>query len=290
MAIKGGTDTACDSAYSQFIVDAYNNGTVSMSDLQTAGVRFMRAVFSLGIMDPPSRVPYNSYGPERVDTAAHRQLAFEAATQGIVLLQNNPSPRSPNGPSTPLLPLQPLLLEGKKVAMIGPNANATRTMLSNYHGDNTVVMGQSPLLAMQRRATAVGFSVGYAPGCVGIACANNSLFSDATTLAASSDLAIVVVGLCSDDCPNPSEDNQIHESEAWDRVNITLPGMQEDLVRAVLATGVPTIVALMHGGAISFNYPTSDIPAILDVHYPGEWSNMSCNIVGVTNGSTHVVI
>jgi beta-glucosidase-like glycosyl hydrolase len=98
---------------------------------------------------PVLQVPYTAYGPERVDTAEHRQLAFEAAIQGIVLLQNNVSATSPNGPGTPLLPLQRARLAGKKVAVVGPNAAATQTLLSNYHGTNTLVEQHSILLAFQ---------------------------------------------------------------------------------------------------------------------------------------------
>ena len=113
-----------------------------------------------------------------MDTAAHRQLAFEAALQGIVLLQasanedglarflsalriathsrasypqNNATPGSTNGVGAPLLPLQRTQLAGKKVAIVGPNAAATQTLLSNYHGTNSVVNNHSILAAFQVR-------------------------------------------------------------------------------------------------------------------------------------------
>ena len=55
--------------------------------LQAAASNLMRQVIDVGLLDPPQRIPYSSYGPERVDTPLHRQLAYEAALQGIVLLQ-----------------------------------------------------------------------------------------------------------------------------------------------------------------------------------------------------------
>jgi xylan 1,4-beta-xylosidase len=164
-------------------------------------------------------VPYTSYGPERVDTPLHRQLALEAAQQGIVLLQNNASVTSPNGPGTPLLPLQRALLAGKKVAVVGPNAAATQTLLSNYHGLNTLVQNQSVLAALQRSGAAAGFSVATAPGCIdptsgntSIACPDNSGFAAAIAAVTGADVALVVVGLCSDNCPD-SLDRAIHEGE-----------------------------------------------------------------------------
>ena len=88
---------------------------------------------------------------------------------------------------------------------------------------------------------AAGFSVAYAPGCldgpsgapssnVSIACATDAGFADALAAAQGAAVAVVVVGLCSDNCPSPA-DGPIHEGEGWDRVNISLPGLQEALVQ-----------------------------------------------------------
>jgi beta-glucosidase-like glycosyl hydrolase len=261
----GGTDVACDSAYPTYLYAAYQNGSISLGDLQSAATNLFRQasgaecrgaavvvvevtqldgsaagrsslvqrstnicvparavrvqVFAIGLMDPPALVPYTAYGPERVDTAAHRQLAFEAAIQGIVLLQNNASANSPNGPGTPLLPLQRARLAGKKVAVVGPNAAATQTLLSNYHGTNTLVQNQSVYAALLRVGAMAGFSVTTAPGCIdaasgntSIACVNSTGFAAALAEVAGADVALVVVGLCSDNCPDAGDRN-VHEGE-----------------------------------------------------------------------------
>lgn len=257
----GGTDVACDTAYPAYMYAAYQNGSIDIADMRAAATNLFRQVrycgdqvysstvppplaiqvFALGLMDPPSSVPYSSYGPERVDTAAHRQLALDAALQGIVLLQNNVSLNSPNGPGTPLLPLQRsrlsgashrmmhpfcmcsvnfiLFVAGKQVAVVGPNADATLTLLSNYHGSNALVANQSVLAAMQRQGFMAGFSITTAPGCIdptsgnaSIACNVSAGFADAIAAVTGSDVALVVVGLCSDNCPD-ADDQHIHESE-----------------------------------------------------------------------------
>ena len=51
----GGTDTACDSAYPAYLLAAYNNGSVSLGDLQAAGTNFLRQAFELGLLDPPEQ-------------------------------------------------------------------------------------------------------------------------------------------------------------------------------------------------------------------------------------------
>ena len=78
-----------------------------------------------------------------------------------------------------------------KIAMIGPHANATQDMLSNYHGTNTLVNSHSPLQAFGRRSSV---SLQYAMGC-DINCQSDSGFADAVKIAQNSDYAIVFLGL-----------------------------------------------------------------------------------------------
>lgn len=112
----------------------------------------------LGMLDPPgSQLYVNSLGPKDVDTAASRALSLRAASEAIVLLRNE----------NQLLPLRSTL----KLAFIGPHANSTQSLLSNYHGSNTLVKSHSPLLAAQ----AAGLDVSYSRGCTSLQ-TNNSLW------------------------------------------------------------------------------------------------------------------
>ncbi len=72
------------------------------------------------MFDPPDFQPYMQIGPEVVNSDEHRQIAQETAQQAIVLLKNEGN----------LLPLS----KKSTVAVIGPNSNVTRTLLSNYYG------------------------------------------------------------------------------------------------------------------------------------------------------------
>jgi beta-glucosidase len=89
--ILAGTDVNCGSVYSGNIVQAVGEGLMALEDVAAAGRRFLNVVFGTGLFDPPERVPYNSYDPEKVDSLANRRLAFEAAVQGIALLANSPT-------------------------------------------------------------------------------------------------------------------------------------------------------------------------------------------------------
>ena len=128
---------------------------------------------------------------------------------------------------------------GRRVAVVGPLANASQTYLGNYSPINTLVNNQSLLAAVQRRGVADGFSVAYAPGCAGVACPNSSGFGDAVAAAAGADVALVVLGLCSDSCPGGAADAAVREGEGHDRTSLELPGLQTALaqVRSMMKRG-----------------------------------------------------
>lgn len=241
-AIEGGDDVNCGSFYGAHLLQAVRNGAVSQRDLDVAVARLLRQAIELGILDSAADVPWRRLTPDAVDSPAARALALDAARQSIVLLKNRGE----------LLPLDARTL--RTVAVIGPNANATQTLLSNYHGDNTLVQRHSLLMALQR----VLPDVRYARGCA-IDSPDRQGFAAAEQAARSAQVAIVAVGL-----------DGSQEEEGHDRETITLPGVQEELVRAIVATGTPTVVVLINGGQLAIEWIKDNVPAIVEAFYPGE--------------------
>jgi beta-glucosidase-like glycosyl hydrolase len=143
-ALRGGCDSDCGSTFDAHMLDALAVGNVLPSDVAQAARRLIKPSVELGLLDPPGTHPWSSLGRNDVDTAAGRQLAFEAGVQAITLLQNRAVPvtddvdNSTGGTasrgSKPLLPLG----RDTKIAVIGVPANFTTEMLANYHGWNTV--------------------------------------------------------------------------------------------------------------------------------------------------------
>jgi beta-glucosidase len=62
----------------------------------------------------------------------------------------------------------------------------------------------------------------------------------------------------------------INEGEGRDRAYLDLPGPQEDFIKALVATGVPTVVVLIDGSAVTMNNWIGAVPAIVEAWYPGE--------------------
>ena len=118
-AVHAGCDSNCGPDYTQGLPDAIGNKTLSLSDLENATRRLLHHRFRLGLFEPDHpAVPRATLAA--VDSVAHRALALKAAAQGLVLLQNRPA----GAMGKPLLPLKP---KGT-VAVVGPNANATKNL------------------------------------------------------------------------------------------------------------------------------------------------------------------
>jgi len=167
----------------------------------------------------------------------------------------------------------------KKLAFLGPHANATKSMLSDYFGTSHLVDTNSPLQVAKR----AGLSVAYEPGhSLDPASNDTSLIPKAVAAAKASDIAILFVGLCADNCATRVED------EGNDRPDILLPGAQGPLVEAVLSTGVPTIVVLLNtGGPVDISMAKAKASGVMHSFYPGEFGGDAIinTLLGVSNPS-----
>eukprot|EP01052_Picozoa_sp_SAG31_P006123 SAG31_NODE_278_length_18608_cov_10.304284_15_plen_455_part_00 len=199
-----------------------------------------------------------------IDSPAHRKLALTAAQDGMVLLKNDAQ----------ALPLKPT----DHVALLGPAANATFVMQSNYQGYSRLVLENSPLLAMQRR---LGKKLQYAAGCGYGADPEAPHGDDASITAAvaaakSADAAVVIVGIVPSSINygtggSSQPDPNAIESEGHNRLGIVLPGRQQELIARISAVNRRTIVVFIHGGAVTLDSNISArVPAFLDANYPGQ--------------------
>ena len=128
--------------------------------------------------------------------------------------------------------------------------------MSNYHGTNTVVDSHSPWLAITAMLGAN--KVQYAQGC-DISSTDTSHIAEAVSAAKASDVAIVFIGI-----------NSHIEGEGHDRTSIELPGVQEQLVEAVMGANKNTVVVLINGGQLAIEWISTNVPAIVEALYPGE--------------------
>jgi beta-glucosidase len=249
------------------LVQQVKDGTVSMATLDRAVTKVLSAKFLLGLFDNPYVDPDEA---EKInESPEHRALALKAAHEAITLLKNDNN----------LLPLDRNKIHS--IAVIGPNAG--RVELGEYSGGPT-----HKVSILQGIKDKVGdrIAVSYAEGCkitqgdpknhgepnwfsddVKLAdpVQNAKEIEEAVKVAKGSDVAIVVVG------ENVETSREGYaENHLGDRDNLDLVGQQNDLVRAVVETGKPTIVFLLNGRPLSVNYAAEKASAIFEGWYLGQ--------------------
>jgi hypothetical protein len=247
--LRAGVDIGCDSYLAQpnLITNAVADGAITTSDVDTAITRLLTLRFMLGEFDPADQQPMRQIPPSVVCTAENLALAESAAAQGIVMLQN----------TNKALPLSRSAI--RNVAVVGPTSNSSITNGGpNYNGIpcNGVGTGGEAITVLQAlQAATPSMNVAYAQGC-DIACQSTSGFNAAVQAASTADATVVVVGI-----------DQTIEDEGLDRINITLPGFQNQLISQVCgASKGPCILVILSGGSQDIS---SVLPSVDAAFYAG---------------------
>ena len=275
MSLAAGVDVELPTmdCYGQPMIDAVHSGRIPEALVDQAVGRLLRMKFALGLFEQPYVDP--TVVAARFDTAEQRQLAYTIAQKSLVLLKNENN-------------LLPLTKELGAIAVIGPNADDVRNLVGDYsypaHIELLLAMkgaglSETPLpddldmaatfVPIQSVLTAIRAKVSpttqihYAKGC-DVLGESTAGFADAIAAAQQADVAIVVVGDKSGltlDCST---------GEFRDRSTLTLPGAQEELVKAIVATGKPVVVVLTNGRPVSSPWIAENVPALLEAWFPGE--------------------
>jgi beta-glucosidase len=146
-AVRAGCDLSCGDEYAS-LEEAVGKGLIRKEEIDTSVRRLFTARYRLGMFDPPDMVPFARIPYSANDGKRHRELALKAARESIVLLKNEGN----------LLPLSKNL---KKIAVIGPNADAVDVLLGNYNGTPSAPV--TPLQGIRNRvspSTSVLYAVG----------------------------------------------------------------------------------------------------------------------------------
>lgn len=235
---------------------AVDNGKISQETLDKRVAEILRIKFRLGLFDNPYR-GNGKQAEQIVHSKEHQAVSLEAARQSLVLLKNE----------TNLLPLSKSI---RSIAVIGPNANEQTQLICRYGPANapikTVYQGIKELLPHTE--------VIYKKGCDIIdphfpeseildfpkTAEEVQLMEEAIRAAKQAEVVVMVLG-----------GNELTVREDRSRTSLNLPGRQEELLKAVCATGKPIILVMLDGRASSISYAAAHIPAILHAWFPGEF-------------------
>ncbi|QNK76422.1 beta-glucosidase BglX [Winogradskyella sp. PAMC22761] len=278
-ALKAGVDMdmAGDSpsipvAFVKTLKESYENGKVSMNDIDTAVRRMLTAKFQLGLFDDPYKYCDVNRAKTEIFTPENKAFARKVAAESMVLLKNEDQ----------LLPIK----KSGTIGLIGPLAKATNNMAgtwsvatdqeksnSVFDGLTEVVGDKATLLyakgsnidydlGLEQRATMFGKDIPRDGR------TDKQLLDEALQVAARSDVIVATIG----------ESAEL-SGESSSRTDLGIPQVQKDLLNALLKTGKPVVLVLFTGRPLVLVEENENVPAILNVWFPGSEAGLAISDV-----------
>lgn len=242
-ALTAGVDMDMESGlYHAHLAALVRSGDVSQAVVDEAVRRVLRVKFAMGLFEHP-------YTDEKTEMGApspeHREIARKAAEESFVLLKNDKH-------------TLPLAAAAKTIALIGLMADSQQDMLGSWGAEGRPADAVTLKTALETRAAKNGGHVVYEKATAEV---TNTApdFSAAVNAAKSADVVVLALG----------ETAGTMTGEAGSRVYLDLPGTQEQLLRAVVGTGKPTVLVVFSGRPLVLNWADGNVGAIVEAWFPG---------------------
>lgn len=241
-AIIAGSDMDMESnSYRYNLAELVKEKKVPIELIDDAVKRILRKKFELGLFEDPFKYCNSEREKAALNDPNHRIAARNIARKSIVLLKNEKN-------------ILPISKETKTIAFIGPLVKERKQNLGFWSVElpevdyDKFVVSQWEGLQNKVGNTA---KLLYAKGCE-IDGDNKDGFAEAIRVANQADVVILSVG-----------ERRDMSGEAKSRSSIGLPGVQEELIKAIYATGKPVVVLINAGRPLIFNWTADHVPAIL---------------------------
>ena len=245
-ALNAGIDMDMTGAvYLKYLRRSLDEGRVSLRQIDDAVRRILRQKFLLGLFDDPYRYLDSLRERETLGKPEFRAKAREIAVRSIVLLKNDGG----------VLPLDPS--SRMTVALVGPMVSERASLNGAWAGSGVREESVTLLEGLTKRyaGTAVRFIT--AAGC-DLTTDDRSGFAAAVTAARRADIVVAAMG-----------EHYDWSGETASRSDITLPGAQRDLLRALEATGKPVVLVVLSGRPLDLSWEHAHLEAIVEAWYPG---------------------
>jgi len=240
LAANAGSDMDMESrSYTKELATLVKEGKVKMTVIDDAVRRILRKKIEMGLFENPFRYSDLQREERNWNNPEHRQVAVDIARKSIVLLKNEKN-------------ILPLSNKAGTIALIGPFVKAKSDHLGfwSYDWPDDTARISSIWEAVSRKMGGDSKLL-YAKG-VAITGEDRSGFAEAIEKAKLAEIVILTVGEARD-----------MSGEAKSRSSIQLPGVQEELVKAIVALGKPTVVLISAGRPLIFNWTADHAPAIV---------------------------
>ena len=263
MALKAGVDMDLGGLAYATLPHAVRSGHIPEALVDSAVIHVLRAKYDMGLF-------HNRYVDEKkaeklVNTPADVALVRQVAQESITLLENHNN----------TLPLSKKM----RVALVGPNADNVYNMLGDYTAPQPE--GRVKTVLDGFRAKLPASQIEYVKGC-SVRDTTQQNIAEAVEAAKRSDVVVVVAGGSSarDFKTNykstgaaETDANTVSDmdsGEGFDRASLSLLGLQEQLLKALKATGKPLVVVYIEGRPLDKNWAAANADALLTAYYPGQ--------------------
>jgi beta-xylosidase len=258
LAIEAGIDVELPHtlAYGEVLLNLVNQGRVSVETIDRAALRVLTQKAELGLLDPAWR-PDQYTTPVDLDSASNRAIARRLAEESVVLLANR----------TDLLPL----LAPATVAVVGPVADDAGCLFGCYSFPNHVIPNhpgvevgiEAATILDALRAELPSATITHVAGCDVLA-EDRGGIAAAAAAAASADVTILVVG------DRSGLFGRGTSGEGCDVASLELPGVQDELVRAVLDASDRVVLLIVSGRPYAIGEHSARAAATVQAFLPGE--------------------
>lgn len=245
-ALNAGIDMDMTGAvYLKYLRRSLDEGRVSLRQIDDAVRRILRQKFLLGLFDDPYRYLDSLRERETLGKPEFRAKAREIAARSIVLLKNDGG----------VLPLDP----GSRmtVALVGPMVSERASLNGAWAGSGVREESVTLLEGLTKRYAGTAIRFITAAGC-DLTTDDRSGFAEAVTTARQADIVVAAMG-----------EHYDWSGETASRSDITLPGAQRDLLRALEATGKPVVLVVLSGRPLDLSWEDAHLKAIVEAWYPG---------------------
>jgi beta-glucosidase len=242
-AISAGVDIEMSSdTYLTELGNSIEGKQLELAVVDQAVRRVLDAKCRLGLFDDPYRYSDAERQKAHTLTAANRAAARRMAGRSIVLLRNERA-------------MLPLARDVKRVAVLGPLADAPQEMHGNWAMQARDDEAITPLMGL--RAALPGAQITHVAGS-DVRGTSTQGFDAAVEAARNAEVVVMFVG----------EDREM-SAEANNRSSLDLPGVQAQLIEAVRATGTPVVVVLLNGRPLSIGGWQDGVRAVVEAWFPG---------------------
>lgn len=258
ISANSGSDMDMESSlYVNELASLVKEGKVSEKNIDDAVSRILKVKYELGLFDDPYKYCDAAREKEITGSKEIMDAALQMAKKSIVLLKNENN-------------ILPLKKEGQKIALIGALASDKNSPLGSWRiaaDDNTAV---SVLEGMQRYN---GNTLSYAKGAdvsmgktefireVTINTTDKSEFPEAIATAKSADVVVMVLG-----------EVGFQSGEGRSRVNLDLPGVQQELLEAIYAVNKNLVLVVNNGRPLNLSWADENVPAVVEAWHLGTQS------------------